>query len=317
MQQPISTAADPSAPAGFASQTSAEFASQTPGTLMWVGDRRRAEFREAYAYCEQHAAQLASRRDLAEALARPAAAVERVVIARPTRLEPARQLQQELAAQYPSASVVHLLGPLCAGESPSQLEPLGTSRFYWHQANQVLPKWLGASQRDAVSADSPRRSVAVIAATESAAEPLLDLAASAGATAVWCRRADRFRIRNVDLVWWDDSAAPAVPVETWRQRLATVSAAAPAWRIGGEVAPGAPAQQVRHAWLVGGPTLRQCRQAGEAGVQTILTKPAQIGPLLSMISRASCGDAAGRRDPIPPTAELTIGAGGASATWAA
>ena len=251
------------------------------GTVMWVGERDRTEFRDAYRFCEQHAAQLALRRDLADAVARPAAAVERIVVLCQNRQDLHRPLQLQLAECYPEASLVQLLGPLCAGAAPSRLEPFGTRRFYWHQANQVLPGWFRGGLESRPEEPAPAvglaRSVAVIASNDATAEPLLDLAASAGATALWCRRADRFRIRNVDLFWWDDSAAPPASADVWRERL-------------GSVATGAPAAP-RHAWLAGGPTAAQCRDALAAGVEAVITKPAQIHRLLETIQGARGGSA--------------------------
>lgn len=250
---------------------------------MWVGARDRPEFQDAYLFCEQHAAQLALRRDLDDALARPAASVERIVLLRQTREEQDRPREEQLVERYPEASIVQLLGPLCAGESPGSLEPFGSKRFYWHQANQVLPGWFRTGRVADRAVNSVRRSVAVIASTESAAQPLLDLAASAGASAVWCRRGDRFRIRNVELFWWDDSAAPPASGEVWRERIAAVAGPVTAV-VGGANATTYCVQ--RHAWLAGGPTAAQCREAREAGVDAVITKPAQIEPLLDMIGDA-------------------------------
>lgn len=245
--------------------------SATPGTLMWVGDHQLAEFVETYRYCGARVAQLAVRRDLRDALQRPAAAIRRILVSRVSRPLEDIDLLAELSRHYPVASVLELLGPLCHGVKTDRAERFASQGIYWHQANQVLPAWLRACGAEHESNQLPAKSVAVVAATASNAEPLLDVAASAGVFAVWCRQLDSFRLRNVDVVWWDDSSTMTLRPDSWQERIDSFQFSTAE-------------SQPRHAWLVTAPNLVQCRAAYDAGVELILTKPARIEPLLDMLA---------------------------------
>ena len=54
---------------------------ESPGTLIWIGERETIEFTEAFRFCEQVVPQMALRRNLAEAVSRPAQMVDRIVFA--------------------------------------------------------------------------------------------------------------------------------------------------------------------------------------------------------------------------------------------
>lgn len=245
-----------------------------PGTLMWVGDRELDEFVEAYRYCECRVDQLAWRRDLDDALRRPAGAVRRILVTRPTRRVTDDRQLRELLDAYPAASAFELLGPLggpLGGPGSSRaIRPDDTPRVPWHRANQILPAWLEACGAPTPADFGTARSVAVVAATLAEAEPLIDLAASVGVVAAWCRRGDTFRLRNVDVVWWDDSATGDMIRDEWAVRVASFR---------GRRARRGP----RHAWLVTSPHIEQCRAAYHAGVELVVTKPARVEPLLRML----------------------------------
>ena len=242
-----------------------------PGTLLWVGDRSLDEFVETYRFCENRVAQLALRCDLDDAIRRPAASVRRILIARGTRQPLDGSRLRELSLAYPAASVLQLLGPLCGHEITGYDRTTESLSVHWHQANQFLPRWLLACGAGSDSNVTNARSVAVVAATAAIAEPLMDLAASAGVVAVWCRQPDSFRLRNVDAVWWDDSVTGAMDRDAWHQRLMSLESRSAN-------------RPQRHAWLVSSPQIEHCRTAYEAGVGLILTKPARIEPLLAMLS---------------------------------
>ncbi len=245
-----------------------------PGTLLWVGDRTLDELFETYRFCETRVAQLALRRDLSDAVRRPAAAVRRILVTRTTREPLDGSLLRELTQTYPAASVLQLLGPLCGGEVTGRDRTSDCHRIHWHQANQFVPQWLAACGGGAAESAEPLAgSVAVVAATATIAEPLMDLAASAGVVAVWCRHPDSFRLRNVDSVWWDDSVTGTMDRDAWHQRMMSLGTR-------GAKRPG------RHAWLVNAPNIEHCRTAYAAGVERILTKPACIEPLLEMLNVA-------------------------------
>ena len=239
---------------------------------MWVGERASPEFADAYRLCESRVAQVAVRRDLGDALNRPAAMVQRILVTRSTRTEFDRDSMQQLAALYPCAEILQLLGSLCSGEAHGRAERFASERFYWHQANQVLPEWLeSCGFSDEPSAAIPVRSVAVVASTLSDAQPLLEIAAAAGVVAIWCRQPEFQRTRNIDVVWWDETAARPTSVAVWRQRLRQTDSG---W---------SPPTGQRHAWLVSQPSSQHWRNAHEAGVELIVTKPGRIEPLYQML----------------------------------
>lgn len=267
-----------------------------PGTLVWVGDRNLDEFLEAYRFCENRVAQIAVRRDLWDAVRRPASSVRRVIVTRDSRRPLDDDAFRELRRAYPSACFLELMGPLC-GDGVAKVAPGQPVHIHWHQANQILPGWLqaadaawdgpwarcgpgdgrserGDSRRE--GGDSVARSVAVVAAVAANAEPLMDVAAAAGKVAVWCRHPDSFRLRNVDVVWWDDSATGRMGGDEWHRRMLAMRSAKMS-------------DPQRHAWLVTAPNIEHCRTAYDAGVELILTKPARIEPLLAMLTSRARG----------------------------
>ena len=264
---------------------------EVPGTLIWVGDRNLDEFFEAFRFCENRVAQIAVRRDLWDAVRRPASSVRRVIVTRDSRRPLDDDAFRELRRAYPSACFLELMGPLCA-DGIAKAVPGQPFRIHWHQANQVLPRWLpaaagdgearwagrgpgdvrpdrGGSRRD--DGGSVATSVAVVSAVAANAEPLMDLAASVGKVAIWCRQPDSFRLRNVDVVWWDDSATGRMGGDEWHRRM-------------GAMRSGNRSGTQRHAWLVTAPHIEHCRTAYDAGVELILTKPARVEPLLEMLT---------------------------------
>ncbi|MCG8653002.1 MAG: hypothetical protein MI861_24385, partial [Pirellulales bacterium] len=131
----------------------------------------------------------------------------------------------------------------------------------WYQWNQVLPAWLGDVPSLLPSLANPIGSVAVIAAHPITAEPLMDVVASRGLAVVWCRQADPFRVRGVDAMLWDDTAATPTGVAGWRQRIADC---------------GAPADTCVHAWFVQRPEICQYHSALQAGVRLLVSKPYDV-----------------------------------------
>jgi hypothetical protein len=219
---------------------------------------------------------LAYRRDLEDAVRRPADAIRRIVITSPTSKPPDEPLLRDVCREYPAAGVVRLLGPLALGGKRDSSGATRPQALPWHQAVTFLVDWLGPASADTPervggdrSSDRPR-SVAIVAASVIQAEPLLELAASVGAAAVWCRQPDPFRVRNIEIVWWDDSAAPAETPVGWHRRFDDLAGFD---RLGAK----------RHAWCVASPHLSDCRAAREAGVERIVVKPGRIGPLVEML----------------------------------
>lgn len=243
------------------------------GTLMWIGESTSPEFNEAYQHCLTKVAQLALRFNFDDALCRPAAGVGCILIAQSTRHQLNRRCLEMLREAYPQASFLNLQGTLCEGMRQLPEPTFGPNQHYWHRWNQVLPEWLGSC---GVASDNSQplsrvgvRSVAVLTSTFAAGESLMDLAESAGATAVWCRRPDTHRVRNVDTVWWDDSVAGPTSSHGWRERIAA---------FGGENEPR------QHAWIVNAPRLEEQREATRGGIDVVVSKPHHINCLVAMLT---------------------------------
>jgi len=230
------------------------------GTLMWVGDTSVAEFQGAVEYCLTHISQLAFRRDESEAIARPASDVCWIIYAKSNR---GRVDFGRLSDRYPQAKSITLLGPLCQGVRSS----VAIESHDWQHWNEVLPCWFGLER------PSPPRcqSVAVVASTLSSAEPLLELAESAGATAVWCRHPSGQSVRNFDAVWWDDSIADPVSRQAWQQRIDSFA------RFD---------RRVQHAWITHSTRMEDHREATTGGIDLLANKPHGIYNLLMMLEQS-------------------------------
>jgi len=243
------------------------------GTLMWVGSRFSYETSEPYRYCESKVAQIAYRPTIEDALARPASAVSQILIYRERWQVQVDTLAAQLAAAYPQARVSEMFGSLWEGQRREPGSAAGYPRFYWYRWNQVLPTWIsnGLSNPDPMSRPIglPHCSVAIMAGTFAAADPLMEIATSAGAAAVWCRGNSGLTARNVTVVWWDDSVAKEAPAQIWRARIAAVAQHA-------RVRP-------HQIWLTRAPRVHDYRQARGAGVDMILSKPYQIDVLTSTL----------------------------------
>jgi hypothetical protein len=236
------------------------------GTLIWVGPTTPAEFRGAVRYCLVHVAQLAFRRDVAEAVARPASDVRWILFVQSNRGGGNRE---PLLDRYPDAKVLTLRGPLCQGIRDTCHDILDRHTATvcdWQGWDQVLPAWLGITTTQVKCC----RTVAVVAATLAMAEPLMDLAAACGAMAVWCRDPVGNQVRNVDAVWWDDSVAHPTSTPQWQARIHQ-------FREG--------VRPIQHAWISSAPTISQAQQARAAGVDWLVCKPHRIDALAAMLNQ--------------------------------
>lgn len=256
------------------------------GTLLWIGERDTADFRAAYEFCEANASQIAFRTSLHEALQRPASAVQQIIVACVDRHPHASDELELVAARHNHARWLALEGPLCSGatrrvlsQSPSEHMP--REFCYLHQWRQHLPGWLtgrshspNTTTLSLPSNTSSLPTLAIIAASHNEADTLLDLADSCGCSAVWFRSPHASRMRNVDVVWWDDSAAPETTSELWQQRLSP-STSRP-FR-----------NSSVHVWLTHSTCWSTIDQAYAGGVASVLTKPFQIHALLETLSLAA------------------------------
>jgi hypothetical protein len=194
--------------------------------------------------------------------------VHRVILARSRRDPVSANEIDALAKNYPHAKSLQLRGPLCEGDRHDHA--WNGQRCRWHEWQHVLPEWLGHPASAAAGRHGGQAtSVAVIAASMSTAEPLMDLIVSEGAAAVWCPCPDAIRVRGVDAVWWDDSVAGPTSQSQWRHRLATCKAAT---------------DRCRHLWLVNGPRREACVDALGGGVSLVLGKPFRIDCLVHVLA---------------------------------
>ena len=241
-----------------------------PGTLMWVGTDAGFEFLEAQQYCIAHAPQIAMRASVIEGLERPAAEVRAIVVTQSKRTAVSRSQIRDLREAYPEAKVMCLMGVCCEGMYAKILDPVfdKAERVYCHQWAQVLPEWLRCCGASVSHQEMNAQSVAVVSATPAIGSALMDLAESAGAVTLWCRDVCRWQMRQVDAVWWDDSAAGAATAMQWKERLAkcTTTERGPV-----------------HAWIANAPRCSQVKAAMEGGISLTLSKPHRIDPLLSLL----------------------------------
>tara|TARA_R110002049_G_scaffold72490_1_gene186976 strand:- start:70318 stop:71259 length:942 start_codon:yes stop_codon:yes gene_type:complete len=243
----------------------------TPGTLLWVGDRLSPEVSDIYRYCEACAPQLAFRGEMEDAIARPATDVTHLVINRSDRNPSFESQLARIACAYPAVTLIEMFGSAWEGHVYHREISIKTQQFYWHRWNQVLPPLLGLSGFD-VHADRmtlPHRSVAIMAANYSDAEPLMDLATSAGAVSVWCRSPQLMTARNCSVIWWDDSVARPASEKEWRQRMNVVEKNS--------------CVRPQHVWLANAPRVHQYLRARSAGVDVVFSKPHRIEPLISTL----------------------------------
>ncbi|WP_153556139.1 hypothetical protein [Roseimaritima sediminicola] len=235
-----------------------------PRTVLWIGRPTEPEMREAFAYCQRHAAQVALREDLPAALDHPAEAVTHVILARDRRRLVPQTLLDTFAQRYPDAQRILIEGSGAQGEQRTGQPWPDWQRTAWHAWNQILPESFQPLPQ-AIAAVSGL--TLVVAATESQAAALLDVLDGCGAAALWQPTASARRLRQVGRVLWDDSAAPACSPRCWRERLDGLATAEPH----------------RHAWLVNYPRLEQIDAAHRGGLDVVLSKPYRRDAILRFL----------------------------------
>ena len=124
--------------AGKAGQGRAE-----QGTLLWIGSREPAVYRDAYAYCDCETTQVAYRSDLSSAIERPATDVKLIVLCCDNDSSERVTTFSELRRRHESADAVLLMGPLCAGSRPSPTTRFDAPGIYWHQWDSTLGRHSG------------------------------------------------------------------------------------------------------------------------------------------------------------------------------
>ncbi len=247
------------------------------GTVVWVGPTRHPEFFDAYRYCKSVAPQIATRRSLTQLIARPASAVTHLIVARADRCgTPAAW--GSVRQRYATAEFISIASSLCDGHKRSgdPWPDLATIRF--SRWDEVLPSWFGIRLRRPLHRASVRKSVLVVADRYEIAEPLLDWLSDGGHTALWQRSAVAARMRNIDAVIWDDSAAPPTCHPQWQRRMAPfidASATTPS------------RERSRQIWLALQPTAAEIADAKRGGVADVLTKPVALDALAGCLSTGS------------------------------
>ncbi len=244
------------------------------GTLLWIGERDAPDFCDAYRYCEASSSQIAFRPTLEDARRRPASDVQRIVVARLDRSQLSPEEIELVSLRHANASWLALEGPLCGGATrrlPNQ--PL-SEHCYLHQWHQHLPGWLASGVH---SPNSPRQNinqslaVAIIASNYEVASTLMDLADTCACPSAWFRTPHSARMRNFDVVWWDDSTATEATSELWQQRLQPKRSSV--FR-----------KDSMHVWLTNSTCWSTIESAYAGGVACVLTKPFQIDSLVETLS---------------------------------
>ncbi len=238
---------------------------QDPSTLVWIGATQQSPWSAAFRYCVEHAAQIAPRRSIDDLLDRPAAAINRIVIVKSSRLPAPRQLEQ-LQLLAPQAERWTLGSAQSEGESRTGKPWPGFQNLYWHRWNQVMPGWF--LDNVSSSMDEPAKkqlTIAVLAANRQATGGLVDFLTAAGHSVAQATKPNLLQIGNLDMVLWDDSAAPPASRSDWRARLQSVQ---PMLAKSGVFLPSA-----RHLWCVGFPRPADVAAAKSGGVDEVFSKP--------------------------------------------
>lgn len=234
-----------------------------PGTLVWVGPKSHPEFADAFRFSLANSAQLAVRNHLQELVTRPAGFVRRVLIARPDRRPVPPCLSTHLIPRYRDAEFIALNSSLCDGEFRTGTPWDGIRNLRFSRWQEILPEWLSPCGYKSVPS-KPWASLLLLMDRYETAEPYLDYAASLKRTAFWHRSYVPLTARNVDLVVWDDSVAPACSTSVWYERLAGVTSSS-----------------TRHRWLVTQPQSDEIQAALLAGIDSVHTKPAALSSLMN------------------------------------
>ena len=233
------------------------------GTLLWIGSRKSTYFRDAYEFCDGSVAQLAYRTNTADALQRPAAGVNVVLLCCENDSTMQRSSFRQLCLKHAQAETILLLGPLCAGCRPHPSELFQTPAVYWHEWEAYLPAQLIRCGH-AVSTTRLPSSIAVVSSSHANGTSLLAIASSSRSPAVLLRPEQVTHAENISQYWWDDSATQS---GSWQDRISRCRS-----------------RTAEHIWITGMLSVKAKQQAQRAGVGLILSKPGNLTPLFSRIA---------------------------------
>jgi len=253
-------------------------------TLLWIGPRDAAELRQAYDYCERSASQIAYRQSIADAKRRPAMGVDRVLFTRLNRASFDWHFANSVLSESDEMRAACLIGSLCDGiphnerfaiaesdrlriASPTTSENQKLKIIKSHAWNQSLPPWLHHAEGGRSVSVITKKTVAVVAATFAAAEPILDLIGHLGHSGIWLRSPDSVRVRNIDQVIWDDSLASPATFQEWQSCPPLIAGS----------------KNTSHAWIASSPRIDQTQLARRAGIDFVLSKPFDCNALIQWL----------------------------------
>ncbi len=163
---------------------------------------------------------------------------------------------------YPAAETYLLVGPLVAGQRPSPRDVYKAPTIEWHAWETALPPKLADCGVLAARSRFPK-SIVVVAELLSNRSALMSIAASGIPSAIACNVAQLSAIANVDEFWWDDSATRG---RQWSDLI---------HRVG---SPGA-----SHIWISADVSPLSKRDAINAGVGLVISKPGDYSPLVDRV----------------------------------
>jgi len=234
-----------------------------PGTLVWVGPTDHPEFVDAFHFCQQNAAQIAVRRDVAELIARPAGYVKQIIVARQDR-SPASVEFMELIAGYPDADILGLTAAVCDGEARTGAPWAGLRQIRFCRWAAEIPDRLRRCGF-VTPPVRPIRSILFLADRFEIAEPYLDYASSTRIAITWQRLIASPASREFDLVIWDDSIATPTSAGQWSERIVIRD----------------PRVAAKHRWLRLQPQAVEIRSALVGGINDVVSKPCSIADAIA------------------------------------
>ncbi|OYP34056.1 hypothetical protein [Rhodopirellula sp. MGV] len=234
------------------------------GTLLWIGCRDRVAFRDAFEFCERNVSQIAYRESLEEAIERPASDVRAILSCHSNDSTRGQDSFRRLTQQHPIASIVLLLGPLCAGCRPSPVDAFGGTAVAWHAWKTTLPALL---QHCGFLADRTEQPVSLVIVSRdiAMANSLLAIAETGAVAVAACAPESLSRVHHFDEYWWDDSAIDASSFRTITKNVP---------------------RGARHVWVSSFVTPKLHAQAIASGFDQVITKPGDFRRLIQRIAVA-------------------------------
>ncbi|TWT70143.1 hypothetical protein [Crateriforma conspicua] len=252
----------------------------SPGTLLWIGPRRRVEVQRLSTVAEHVCPQVAYRSDLQDAVDRPAASVRLVMIVKSKSGEMDAATLSTIADVYPSAQRWIVNTSLCQTVPSARRDPntvpmswrIAADRLqeYWTSPATEANPMVAKAAKDTIGTGLNRpAAVLVLADRLATADHWMDLVAADGHSVCWANNVESTSVRNIDLCLWDDSLAAPTDVATWRTRI----------RQAGRCT----RSSARHAWMTVLATPQQIQSARDAGVDTVIAKPGPVAAVQRLL----------------------------------